>query len=185
MKRLGARLVIGAVAIAAWSWPTIDSQGKVTMRSLILREQGDAVDLVFRRAGPDNAPQHAPLDEQPVRDGRVTLGSMYGQSYGTNLTYSAEYPDGRRCLGRAMTVTFQTDGPQTATSRPGRIVLGTTPEGECLPRERWALESDGTQNWVGQPTFAPFQGTPCAMVKVRFFDGHEERDGYLPVVCAP
>lgn len=158
-----------------------DANKKLKTRSLVLAELGDPVDIALRRTGPDNAPtHHTPV--QPLAPGRTTLAILYGQALGENGDFEGRRPDGSTCLGRSNIIAFQADGAQRAASRPGRIAIGTTREGECDPRFAWALEEDGAQNWSGQPTYTGV-GQYCAMVRIRFFDGVRERDGYVPLFC--
>ena len=156
----------GASALAQYRYRMFWDQGngKLHVPSLVLAEADDPVDIVARRA--------------PILSRRSTLLVQYGQAHdGTDF-------EGQDCLGRSQIIYFQTDGMPTRSSRPGRIGMGTTRPGECDPRESWALESDGRQNWSGQPTVLPVSGMrTCAMVKITWFDGSKHRDGFVPILC--
>ena len=154
---------------------------KLKTRSLILAEHADPSEVAFRRTGPDNSADGTPL--QPINGSVVNIGLIYSQALGSNMDFEAKTPQGP-CSGRGTEIALQAIGPQTATSRPGRVAIATTRQGACAPTISWALESDGTQNWSGQPTYAVSRtASPCAMVKIRWSDGANERDGYLPIYC--
>lgn len=159
-----------------------DANKKLKTRSLMVAEHGDPSEIALRRTGPDDTLAGTALAQlEPNR----TIGLVYAQALGANLDYEGERADGSSCLGRSAEIAMQAAGEQASSSRPGRLAFRTTRAGECETREVLALESDGAMNWSGQPTHAAVGlPRPCAMVRIRFFDGTRERDGFVPVACS-
>ena len=123
--------------------PLDDGTPKLYVRSLVLTDKGDAVDLAIRRAGPDNSPKSgAPKVVHPG----VNLGQIYWQAWGgSSLSPQGYWKAGKGGNGRVAAIYARADGPQTAVSRPGKICLATTPSGKGgSPVERFCIDNEGT-----------------------------------------
>ena len=92
--------------------PLDDGTPKLYVRSLVLTDKGDAIDLAIRRAGPDNSPKSgAP---EVVHPG-VNLGEIYWQAWGgSSLSPQGYWKAGKRGNGRVAAIYARADGPQTA-----------------------------------------------------------------------
>lgn len=110
---------------------------KITAPSILCHEIGDSVDIGGGRAGPNNA---APYTPPETTEPRARLVRFWGRSW-----VADPRPDNGEAIGWdgdsdgedfavCGEMTIEADGDQTATSRPGRVVLRSTRAGEYQPR---------------------------------------------------
>lgn len=121
-----------------YMWP---SNGKLFTRSLVLGEKGDAVDLVIRKAGPDNS-KYNDMTEAPVKDGE-NIGALYWQTWGGAQGGGNYWTPRNGHEGRLVSIRCRAVGDQTATSRAGRLQIGVTPKGATDPVDRLEITDQG------------------------------------------
>ena len=111
------------------------ASNKFYLRSIMLNENNDTVDLAIRRFnGTWNSP--VGLSQWDY------LGNIYFQPFGTDGTFNPPYASPH--YGRCATITSQVTDVPTADSRPGNLIFATTPKNDNVTRQRVLIASDGT-----------------------------------------
>lgn len=149
---------------------------KLTVRSLLCHEIGDSVDIGGGRAGPDNAAR----DTDPeTTESYARLVRFWGRSWVSDPKPGTDEPIGwdggsdGEGFALCAEMTISAYGPQSATSRPGRLHLRTTPPGEHAPRDGLVVTSRqqlcaGADGEFSRPawTFLSDRGTGLSRLKI-------------------
>jgi hypothetical protein len=102
---------------------------KLGVRSLVIADKGDAVDLILRRAGPDNSNYND--QNVGIVTGGQNIGTIYWQGYGGSVIPNSggkSWMPGNGNNGRVASIYAKTCSDQTATSRSGELFLNTSPQ---------------------------------------------------------
>lgn len=113
----------------------IPGNNKLYCRSIMLAEWADTVDVAIRRwnGSSYDSPSGMSADQY--------VGNVYWQPFGTDNTFDPGV--GSPSYGRIASISAMTSGTPTGSSRGGRLIFGTTKEGELIVRERAWISAPG------------------------------------------